>query len=235
MKKILALLLAAVFAATLLTACGNKAKPKTEKNELATEAVTEKVTEAPVEEATEEATEAPVLPTAAPNEFVYTDPAGKYQVTVPIIWNDTGLILSETDVDGVEFVRFYYKAAYDEGAGHVFHHRLVKDSSKIVDVTQMPHAEEYLQRRLSSGVCRSILPTSSSPPTASPAPKSSINSRQSTAYSARQRKVSSIPLPCSMPDITEKQNGCVSGRFFQQKITPPTDPSAGCSVTGCRF
>lgn len=142
MKKILALLLAAVFAATLLTACGNKAK--TDDAKIATEAVTEKVTEAPVEEATEEATEAPVLPTAAPNEFVYTDPAGKYQVTVPIIWNDTGLILSETDVDGVEFVRFYYKAAYEQGAGHVFSIGYCEDSSKFVDVTQMPHADELL-------------------------------------------------------------------------------------------
>lgn len=137
MKKFLALLLAAVFAATFLTACGDNAKTDDKK---VTEAVTEKATEAP----TEEATEAPVLPTAAPNEFVYTDPAGKYQVTVPIIWNDTGLILSETDVDGVEFVRFYYKAAYEQGAGHVFSIGLCEDPSKFVDVTQLPHADELL-------------------------------------------------------------------------------------------
>ncbi len=138
MKKILALLLAAVFAATLLTACGDKAK--TDDAKIATEAATEKATEAPTEEATEAPTEAPTEP-ASDGSFTYTDPAGKYQLTVPAIWNDTGLILSETDVDGVEFVRFYYKAAYDEGAGHVFSIGLAEDPAKLVDVTQLPHAE----------------------------------------------------------------------------------------------
>lgn len=138
MKKILALLLAAVFAATLLTACGNKAK--TDDAKIATEAATEKATEAPTEEATEAPTEAPTEP-ASDGSFTYTDPAGKYQLTVPAIWNDTGLILSETDVDGNEFVRFYYKAAYDEGAGHVFSIGLAEDPAKLVDVTQLPHAE----------------------------------------------------------------------------------------------
>lgn len=140
MKKILALLLAAVCATAILTACGKKEK---EENTAATEATTEKATEAATEEVTdaptEAASDAPDQP--ADNTFTYTDPAGKYQLTVPAIWKETGLILSETDVDGNEFVRFYYKAAYDEGAGHVFSIGLAEDPAKFVDVTQLPHAE----------------------------------------------------------------------------------------------
>lgn len=145
-KKIFAVLLVAVFSLMLLSACGDQSETKeksTSSASGASSAATEKATEADTEEAseavTEEATEAPATEDAT---FTYTDPAGKYQLTVPAIWNETGLIKSETDVDGNEFVRFYYKAAYDQGAGHVFSIGLVEDASKMVDVTQLPHAEE---------------------------------------------------------------------------------------------
>lgn len=144
MKKILVFLLITVFTLTLLTACGDKPKSDTDKK-AATEKATEAVTEAEPE--TEEETEAPTeaeteKPRATDTEFTYTDPAGVYQLTVPTIWNDTGLIADETDVDGNECVRFFYKAAYDQGAGHVFTVVLVRDPSKIVDITQLPHAED---------------------------------------------------------------------------------------------
>ena len=146
MKKTLALLLAAVLFAVMLTACGDKSEKKTDPP-AATEKAAETVTEALTEEPTEEATEAPTgeqteAPAAADSAFTYTDPAGIYQLTVPVIWNETGLIKEETDVDGNECVRFYYKASYEQGAGHVFSVILVDDPSKIIDVTQMPHSED---------------------------------------------------------------------------------------------
>lgn len=143
MKKIIAVFLTAVFAAAFLTACGDKSKSDTDNKKAATEKATEAATEAQTEEATEAVTEEPTeAPETDEAAFTYTDPAGKYQLTVPAIWNETGFIKSDTDVDGNEFVRFYYKAAYDQGAGHVFSIGLVEDASKMVDVTQLPHAEE---------------------------------------------------------------------------------------------
>ena len=141
MKRIIALLLAALFTAALLTACGGK-KSKTgsaSQTEKATEAVTEAATEEETEAPSEEETEKPA---ATDTEFIYTDPAGVYELTVPVIWNDTGLILSETDADGNECVRFVYKAAYEQGAGHVFTVILSEDPSKFVDINMLPHAEE---------------------------------------------------------------------------------------------
>lgn len=152
MKKILALLLAAVFTAAVLAACGDgepKRRP-TNATEAATEAQTEEATEAPTEEVTEAPTEAPTeKPTQAPTEkpkatdtsFEYSDPAGAYQVTVPEIWNNTGMIV-EDEYDGNELVRFVYKDAYYEGAGNVFTIVYVNNSANIIDVSNLPHGDE---------------------------------------------------------------------------------------------
>lgn len=158
MKKLTAVLLITVFTLALLTACGDKSDTKDRSADSSSAPATEKATEAPAEAETEAATEAATeAPTEADTSFTYTDPAGKYQLTVPAIWNETGLIKSETDVDSNEFVRFYYKAAYDQGAGHVFSIVLVEDASKMIDVTQLPHAEEIFNDG-SKQVC-AIYPT----------------------------------------------------------------------------
>ncbi len=156
MKKILALLLVVVFAAALLTACGDgnpKHRPQTatEATEKATEKPTEKPTEAATEAPTEPPTEPPTeAPTEAPTEkpqalntaFSYTDPDGEFTLTVPAIWNETGMILEEDDGSGHEMIRFVYKDAYYQGAGTVFSIVVIDDPSAFVDVTMLPHAEE---------------------------------------------------------------------------------------------
>ena len=150
MKRIIAIILAALMTVALLTACGEEdAKTRTAtETQKATEAPTEATaapTEAPTEAPTDAPTEAPTeAPTKAPaqeTDFLYNDPSGLYQLTVPVIWNATGLIV-EDEYQGHEAVKFVYQDAYYQGAGRVFTVIYIDDPADFVDVTQWPHAEE---------------------------------------------------------------------------------------------
>ena len=148
MKRIITLLLTALFAAAALAACNeSQVTPTVSTTAAATENASEAPTIAPTEAPTAAATEAPTQaptekPAALDTSFTYTDPAGMYELTVPVIWNATGLILEDKDANGNETARFVYKDAYYQGAGHVFTVVMSDSPSRFVDVSMFPRADE---------------------------------------------------------------------------------------------
>ena len=71
----------------------------------------------------------------------YTEPNGYWQVTVPDIWSELGIIVEYKDGYN-SCVKFAYEDAYNDGAGHVFTIVMCVNPSDFVDVENLPHAEE---------------------------------------------------------------------------------------------
>lgn len=143
MKRFLAIAITAAVLVTAFSGCSLftiNVEP-TKPSETAAE-TTQAETSKPAEttEATQKVNTTDEFPTEGDDaENVFTEPNGRWKVTIPDVWYKYGEIKQSAKKN---YVKFVYKKASDEyGAGHVFTISTV-DAADAVDVKQFPHAEE---------------------------------------------------------------------------------------------
>ena len=137
MNKIIAIILASVL---MLSLAGCRINIHGILSDLPTAPASDKETEAPSEAATEAPTEAPAE-VAPAGYYIFTDKGENWQVYVPEVWRETGIIV-EYDDGGTRYSKFCYKEAYNDGAGHVFTIATCTDPADFVDVSEFPYAEQ---------------------------------------------------------------------------------------------